>query len=238
MFWFQSKFKKTIIHVGLLEKINATLERVSMVGELTSRLVHDLKNPLSVISMSSQLMKMETTDEQVMNRIKQIDESYDSIMIQIQDTLDYVKHGKLTFRDTLLSGIISKAIKMIEIPDEITVNQELKDITISADNLIMQVVFSNLLRNSVNAIEGKGQINIRVEEMKDKVKIEFEDSGPTIPQKDLETIFDSMDITEFTGNNIGLVSCKKIIEKHNGEIKIKNNPTTFTIILPKTITGQ
>jgi len=217
----------------VLQKTNALLERMSVIGELTSRLVHDLKNPLGVISMTTQMMKMETSDEKGLNRIEKIDESYNSIMKQIQDVLDYIKEGKFTFRETLLSGIISKAIKMTEIPDEVKLNQELKEITISADSLKLQVVFSNLLKNAVEAIEDKGEINIRVEDMEDKVKIEFEDSGPGIPPKVLGEIFDPTFSTKPTGTGLGLVSCKKIIEQHNGEIKIKNNPTTFTVILPK-----
>jgi len=219
--------------INQLNKTNALLERMSVIGELTSRLVHDLKNPLSIINMTTQMMKMETSDEKGLNRIEKIDESYNSIMRQIQDTLDYIKEGKFTFREISLSGVISKAIKMTEIPDKVKLNQELKEITISADNLKLQVVFSNLLRNAVEAMEGKGEISIRVVDMKDKVKIEFEDSGSGIPPKALDKIFDPLFTTKSTGTGLGLVSCKKIIEQHNGEIKIKNNPTTFTIILPK-----
>jgi len=225
--------KKSTIHVEKLEKINSTLERMSVIGELTSRLVHDLKNPLGVISMTTQMMKMETSDEKDLKRIEKIDESYDSIMMQIQDVLDYIKEGKFTFREISLSGIILKAIKMTEIPDKVKLNQDLKEITISADNLKLQVVFSNLLRNSIEAMKENGEINILVEDMKEKVKIEFEDSGPGIPPKVLDKIFDPLFTTKSTGTGLGLVSCKKIIEQHNGEIKIKNNPTTFTIILPK-----
>lgn len=216
-----------------LEKVNITLERMSVIGELTSRLVHDLKNPLGVISMTTQMMKMESSDEKYLKRIEKIEESYNSIMTQIQDTLDYIKEGKYTFREVLLSGIILKAIKMTQISDKVKLNQDLKEITISADNLKLQVVFSNLLRNAVESIKGKGKINIRVEDMKDKVKIEFEDSGPGIPQEKLDKIFDPLFTTKSTGTGLGLVSCKKIIEMHKGEIKIKNNPTTFIITLPK-----
>jgi len=217
----------------VLQQTNAILERMSVIGELTSRLVHDLKNPLGVINMTTQMMKMETSDEKSLSRIKKIDESYDSIIIQIEDVLDYIKEGKFIFRETSLSGIISKAIKMTGIPDSVKLNQDLKEITISADGLKLQVVFSNLLKNAVEAMNGKGEINIRLVDMEDKVKIEFDDSGPGIPPKVLGEIFNPTFTTKSTGTGLGLVSCKKIVEQHNGEIKIKNNPTTFTVILPK-----
>jgi two-component system sensor histidine kinase HydH len=56
-----------------LEKINSVLERMSVIGELTSRLVHDLKNPLGVINMTTQMMKMETSDEKELKRIGRLD---------------------------------------------------------------------------------------------------------------------------------------------------------------------
>ena len=216
-----------------LEKINSILERMSVIGELTSRLVHDLKNPLSVINMTTQMMKMETSDEKELNRIKQIDESYNFVMTQIKDVLDYIKSGKITLKEILLSDIISKAVKMTNIPDKIKINQELKDIAINVDDKKLQVVFSNLLANAVEALEGEGQINIRVEDVGHNVKIDFEDSGPGIPKEKLAKIFDPLFTTKSTGTGLGLVSCKKIIEQHDGAIIVSINPTTFTVTLPK-----
>jgi len=232
--------KKSTIHVEQLEKINSALERMSVIGELTSRLVHDLKNPLGVINMITKMQKMELPqdDEKGLKRIEKIDESYNSIMAQIRDVLDYIKEGKFTFRETSLSGIISKAIKMTEIPDEVKLNQELKEIKISADGLKLQVVFSNLLRNAVEAMEGKGQINIRVEDMEDKIKIEFEDSGPGIPTGEIKKIFEPLFTTKQTGTGLGLSSCTNIVQQHNGTISVHNNPTTLTITLPKIIPTQ
>jgi len=82
--------------INQLKKINALLERMSVIGELTGRLVHDLKNPLNIINITTQMMKMETSGEKDLKRIEKIDESYNSIMMQIQDVLDYIKEGKFT----------------------------------------------------------------------------------------------------------------------------------------------
>jgi len=185
-----------------------------------------------------QKMELPQDDEKGLKRIEKIDESYNSIMAQIRDVLDYIKEGKFTFRETSLSGIISKAIKMTEIPDEVKLNQELKEIKISADGLKLQVVFSNLLRNAVEAMEGKGQINIRVEDMEDKIKIEFEDSGPGIPTGEIKKIFEPLFTTKQTGTGLGLSSCTNIVQQHNGTISVHNNPTTLTITLPKIIPTQ
>jgi len=215
-----------------LEKINHALERMSVIGELTSRLVHDLKNPLSVINLTTQMMKIETSNEKELSRIEQIDDSYNSIMTQIKDVLEYIKYGKLSFKKILLSDIISNAIKMTKITDKIKINQELKEITINADGLKLQVVFSNLLGNAVEAMNGEGQINIRVNDIGHNVAIDFEDSGPGIPKEKIKKIFDPLFTTKSTGTGLGLVSCKKIVNQHKGAITVSGNPTTFTVTLP------
>ena len=64
------------------------------------------------------------------------------------------------------------------------------------------------------------------------ITIKVQDSGPGIPDKDLEKIFEPMYTTKTTGTGLGLVICKSIIEQHGGTISVSNKPTTFTITLP------
>ena len=104
----------------------------------------------------------------------------------------------------------------------------------SADFFQLQIVFNNLLLNGIQAIgTDKGEIFIRVSEDDDNEIIEFENSGPPISEEILPHIFDSLVTTKQVGTGLGLVSCKTIIENHKGSITVRNNPTVFTIILPK-----
>jgi signal transduction histidine kinase len=98
-------------------------------------------------------------------------------------------------------------------------------------------VFLNLLVNSSQAIEGKGEITITTALVGDKVHITFTDTGKGIPQGNLERIFDPGFTTKGVGvgTGLGLSICYRIIQDHHGEIKAKSEMgkgTTFTIILP------
>jgi two-component system sensor histidine kinase HydH len=220
-----------------LKKTNNLLERMSVIGELTGRLVHDLKNPLSVIGMEIDVIKMKINDEKISEDLKKINNAYNSMLTQINDVLDYIKKGKFNFKEVLLSDIISEAIAMTHVPDKIKINLDLEEIKINVDEIKLSLVFSNLLSNAIESINDDGEINIRMADVGNKIKIDFEDSGRGIDPKIIDNIFDPLFTTKSLGTGLGLVTCKKIIEEHSGEIQVKNNPTTFTIILPKDTTS-
>jgi len=111
------------------------------------------------------------------------------------------------------------------------------DLSISCDSKQLEIVFSNILINAVEAMENSGEIKVRIKEKENEVKIQIEDSGPGIPEDKIEQMFDPLFTTKSTGTGLGLVSCKNIIERHKGSISVKNNPTIFEIILPKKVSS-
>lgn len=93
-------------------------------------------------------------------------------------------------------------------------------------------VLSNLINNSVQALDGNGEIDVMVNSDSNFVTIVVKDSGPGILDKNLKKIFEPMFTTKTTGTGLGLVICKSIVEQHGGTISVRNKPTTFTITLP------
>ena len=83
-------------------------------------------------------------------------------------------------------------------------------------------------------MNGKGIIRVKQIEEKNQTIIKIIDDGPGIPKKDLSKIFTPLFTTKQRGTGLGLFSCKVIVEQHGGTIEASNDPTTFTIKLPKT----
>jgi predicted outer membrane repeat protein len=88
------------------------------------------------------------------------------------------------------------------------------------------------MNNSDGIVDIKSKIN------KENIEIEISNSGPKIPSEILDKVFEPLFTTKEKGTGLGLSSCKNIIEQQGGAIYAKNNPTTFTIILPKKIKNQ
>ena len=98
----------------------------------------------------------------------------------------------------------------------------------------MELVFINVLLNAIQAVAKKeGTITVKAKQDDKFNIIEFENTDSKIPEKMLSEIFEPLVTTKEKGTGLGLSSCKNIIEQHKGKITAKNDPTTFTIKIPK-----
>ena len=222
------------------EKTQAVLkaERLSAIGELSGRLAHDLRNPLSVMKMSIDLIKQHPADAKISDsiitkRLDLIEKSIDRISHQVDDVLGYVRNSPLKLSTISLRTIILGSIDKVNVPHDVTITVSDSDAILSCDSIKLDAVFINLIVNAIQAIPQGGTIEIQIKSNNDDVIIDFIDSGIGIPKEFMDKIFEPLFTTKQKGTGLGLASCKNIIEQHNGKISVKNNPTTFTITLPK-----
>lgn len=226
------------LELKIKEKTNQLLkqDRVTTVASMSSRLAHDLRNPLQVIQISSELLRQELEkhmDEGMKKRCGNLQSSILEINRIIEDVLEFVKTSNLNQETNSSKNLLGNCISNIVIPENITVSLPENDVQIFGDARKIQAVFSNLIINGIQAINGSGKILIRISEYPEKTSITFEDSGPGIPDEVMPKIFDYLYTTKQDGTGLGLGICKSIIEQHGGKISVSNNPTTFTIELPK-----
>lgn len=214
------------------------MERMYTIGEMATRLAHDLRNPLGVIKMTTDILlaKSENADEKVKERYKMIDMSARRMNHQIDDVLDFVRTKTPQLRENSVREIITVAAKTTEVPANIQITLPENDVILRCDQKQMVVLLSNLISNAVQAIEEKnGTINIRLDGDLHSVTIEVEDSGPGIKEDVMPKIFEPLFTTKHHGTGLGLVSCKNITDTHKGKITVQNNPTRFIVKIPKII---
>jgi two-component system sensor histidine kinase HydH len=213
-------------------------ERLKAIGELSARLAHDLRNPLSVIKNTVEIMehKQRLSIEDRIIYFGRLHRAIERISHQIEDVLDFVRPINLTLQNNLVNEIIESAIKKITMPDLIKINMPANYVYVVCDFTRMEIVITNLLMNAIQAMNNAGQIDIILTENQKQVMIQIRDRGCGIPQEIMSNIFEPLFTTKQEGTGLGLASCKKIIEQHGGIIDVSSvvgKGTTFTMTLPK-----
>jgi len=231
--------KKNQLEGKLEEKTKDLIEseRYSAIGELSSRIAHDLKNPLTVISGTVEILKHKQgkiIDDSVIKLLDVVESSIFRMTHQIDGVLNYVQKIPVIKKTESLKKIIQESLLSINIPSNIRILLPENDIILKLDSEKMKIVFENVLLNSIQVIEDKqGQIIIKNQEFDDSVIITMQDSGKGLSDDNICKIFEPLFTTKQEGTGLGLSCVKSIIEQHGGTISVKSSPTIVTITLPK-----
>lgn len=211
--------------------------RLTTIGTMASRVAHDLKNPLTIIQTYSEMLtpqilsKLDTNDKEKWLRIQN---SVLDMKRIIEDVLDFARTTEIKKQSASMLNIIHLAMNHVRTSYGIVIRLPENDVSFRCDSRKLEGVLSNLINNSIQALDGQGEIDLEVDSDMDFVTIKIKDSGPGILDENMNKIFEPMFTTKKTGTGLGLVICKSIIDQHGGTISVSNKPTTFTIKLPRT----
>lgn len=222
-------------------------KRLAALGKLSAGIAHEIRNPLSSIRGLAQFVynSFSQTDERKedLNTIIQEVDRLNKLIIQV---LDYAKVKELNLTYFSLNDLINKVIELfkVEIKDkQIKFHIRLSPniFQIQADEDQIKQILMNIIINSIQAIPEKGEIKIKTEKGllirgEQAIKLIIEDDGIGIAEKDLNQIFDPFFSTKEQGSGLGLSIVYKLVEGHQGEIKVESKEgkgTKFIIFLPQ-----
>jgi PAS domain S-box-containing protein len=223
-------------------------EKMSALGTLIAGVAHELNNPITGILNYAQYCKKSLPQE------GKVTEVLDDLVFEAKRCAEIVKNlliyayfssddenstgetsrvSEVTKRVSNLFAHLLKSVKvMIEIPED------LPEFRIPMNKL--QQVISNIVKNSLDAMENKEnkKISIQAFQDSDSCHLIIEDTGVGISKQNLSKIFDPFYTTKEVGKGtgLGLSVCKSIIEEYKGEIYVDSIPdhgTKFHVILPK-----
>ncbi|MCW4011939.1 MAG: ATP-binding protein [Candidatus Bathyarchaeota archaeon] len=222
-------------------------ERMVSIGATATMVGHDLRNPLQVVVMLTDLIKKKINrlsedelDEQhqeiqrLTHRIKEQAVYMNKIVSDLQGL---TKGLSLEVEDVYLVDLIEDIIESVQMPETILPKVYFEDDfpEIFADRAKLQRVFTNLITNAVQAMRSGGELVVRGHSDDEKVYVSVIDTGCGISDSNLDKIFDPLFTTKAKGTGLGLTVCKRIVEAHGGEIVVKSHidvGTRFTIGLP------
>ena len=207
-------------------------EKLASLGTLASGVAHELNNPLNNIYLATQTLfneiDLEKSPEIVQESVKDIFSQTLRVKRIVGDLLEFARAKGPELQKVDIVNIINKVLKQMTATGEIAdVKYNIaanEDIEILADGLLLEQAFINLFSNAIDAMNGKGSLNIAIDKMETTVNIRISDTGKGVPPENMLKVFDPFFTTKEKGTGLGLAIVYSIIKKHNGEIDVKSNP--------------
>jgi signal transduction histidine kinase len=204
---------------------------------MSKETAHQLGTPLSSLMAWTEYLREHGTDESIVTemnrdvmRLQMITERFSKIGSQptlqdenisnvLRNAIDYLKQR--TSKNVLFE---------VEIPDY--------EIYVKLSSTLFEWVIENVCKNAVDAMDGKGELKIKLIEMPESVFIEISDTGKGLPKSMFKSVFEPGFTTKKRGWGLGLSLSKRIIENyHHGKIAVlnseENKGTTFQIVLKR-----
>ncbi len=220
-------------------------QRMAAWREVARRIAHEIKNPLTPIQLSAQRLRKRYLDK-LPDDGAVFDECTKTIVKQVEELKGMVNEFSSFARmptsqpsPNHLNEIIREALVLFQEAHKevhfIFVPEHLPILNIDRDQ--MKRVMINLIKNSLTAIDGEGEIKILTsyDPKLQMVRLEVSDDGCGIPEEDKGRLFEPYFSTRKTGTGLGLTIVNAIIADHNGYIRVRDNTpkgTTFLIELP------
>ena len=204
-------------------------EKMVSLGQLASSIAHEIKNPLAGISGALQVLAAEFPNGHPNREIvKEVRGQVDRLNQVVQNLLDFAKPAQPRFVEADIHEILARVLFLvkqearesgIEIQEKFA--SDLPSVWV--DEKKIQQVFLNISLNALQAMGAGGKLTIRTRAMAaDSVEVDFQDTGPGIPQEFLNTVFQPFFTTKPKGTGLGLSIARRIMQEHGGDIRVRS----------------
>jgi signal transduction histidine kinase len=214
-----------------IEKKLEEMEHMYKVGQLSSAIAHEIKNPLNFINLTVNQVKDEIMDtyhnKPLANLLMMVEDEIKRINDLLVNFLEYGKPLKLNFKMVNVEELLENlkniiSIKLLDRNISLKIETD-SNIIMKCDYDKMLGCFINLVINAVESIEKNGEIRINAFKSGDMVVFHVIDNGKGVPDNIKTKLFDPYISTKSTGMGLGLSFTKRIIEEHRGRIYLNED---------------
>ncbi len=220
-------------------------QRVTAWTEVAKRIAHEVKNPLTPISLSAQRLRKkfskDITDPAFNESIEMIIDQTENLKNMVNEFSEFSRLPKTNKRSNEINQVIKSSLMVFqEAHKAIDFNLKLTEpMAFLFDKAQMNRVLINIVGNAVAAVADKKEASVLIATKKNnnEIEISIKDNGPGIDKKIVDKIFEPYVTTKKKGTGLGLSIVKRIIEDHEGDIKAYSNineGTEVVIRLPLT----
>lgn len=222
----------------------AQTERESAWREMARQIAHEIKNPLTPMKLSIQhVMRMKNDnkpgwEDKVDDLAKSLMEQIDTLALTASEFSNFAKLSKAEFAKVSIPTMLREQLTLFAGYENIAINLNISDnnIVVMGYREQLQRVFTNLLKNAIQAIgEQQGVVDIDVTKSDSVCTIRIEDNGPGITPEKQKYLFQPNFTTKSSGTGLGLAISRSIIENIGGSISFKSavkGGAIFTISIP------
>jgi signal transduction histidine kinase len=212
---------------------------MATVGQISTQVAHDLRNPLT--ALNTDLYVLEETLPKP--RGKKLKETLGSMQASVThsnkivtDLLEFSGGGEVKSVSLLLDGVIRDSLATVHVPRGIKVEiGGSSEAHMSGDPTRLMRMFSNVLRNSIEAMPSGGRVIISMKVLRRRAQVFIRDEGVGMRREELSKLFTPYFTTKASGLGLGLAIAKQIAEAHGGRIDVRSRigeGTTVRITLP------
>ena len=220
----------------------ALSQKMSELGRLSASLAHEIKNPLSSIRGTAEILMDDFPPDHPKHEFAEILlKETTRLNATVEDILSYSREQKGAVEATEpLASVIRRTITLLDqrLRDKsiqcVEIGADQGDSFMVAGNRLGQV-FLNILLNAMDAIDVGGKIVVRVAREKEGCQIAIEDNGPGLSDGEKKKIFEPFYSNKEEGTGLGLVISRKIVGSYGGTIEVTDAPgggAAFTVFIP------
>ncbi|MFH0943661.1 MAG: ATP-binding protein [Planctomycetota bacterium] len=221
-------------------------ERLSVIGEMAARVVHEIRNPLVSIGGFARLMRRGLDpDDPRSDYLRIISDEVSRLERIVQHLLDFSRpRPRLELGEVRLNGLVREIVAMATMEAEahgVKITQSydkgIGRVTIDGDRT--RQVLLNLIRNALEAMLDKGHLLVETAALEgDRFRVTIQDSGPGIPADQRDSVFEPGFTTRRDGTGFGLAIAKRLVELQGGQISMRDSKPRgciFDIVLPRLV---
>ncbi|MGG3467617.1 PAS domain S-box protein [Neobacillus pocheonensis] len=212
------------------------LDRLSIIGQLAAGVAHEIRNPLTSLKGFSKLLKSTNVKEKQEHYLAIIMNELDRIDMIVNEFMSLAKPQAIQFEKENLISILDSTINVLH-PQALLHNVQIKkvypinDIKLLCSPHQLKQVFVNFLKNAIESMTIGGNVQIEVQKIENnRVQVSFRDEGVGIDSELMGFLGTPFYTTKDKGIGLGLTVSNKIIQEHNGIMKIESQPGVGTIV--------
>jgi signal transduction histidine kinase len=214
-------------------------EKLAFIGQLAGSVTHELRNPLGVIRNAVYFLETKFSagpEDKLTEYLSMIKKEVGIMDRIVSDIMGFAGTKPETLIKTDPGTVVESAVSQLNAPELISIVKDIEKVPfIMADPEQLTHAIVNMINNSIVAMNGNGEIVIRVREKDGYVIMEVSDTGVGIPEEHRKFVFEPLYSTRPKGTGLGLAIAKMMVEGQRGSIDFTSREgegTTFTIKMP------